>query len=70
LEVADTGGGIFPDDFEKIFDPFFSSKFPGRGMGLAVALGIARAHDGAITVESELGRGSTFRVFLPVLEEY
>jgi PAS domain S-box-containing protein len=66
LEVADAGCGIPDSEIEKIFDPFFSSKFSGRGMGLAVALGIARAHDGAITVESEPGRGSVFRVFLPV----
>jgi PAS domain S-box-containing protein len=67
LEVADSGCGISSPDIEKIFDPFYSSKFPGRGMGLAVALGIVRAHDGAITVESKPGRGSAFRVFLPVV---
>ena len=65
LEVADSGCGISGPDIERIFDPFYSSKFPGRGMGLAVALGIVRAHDGVMTVESEQGRGSTFRVFLP-----
>lgn len=65
LEVADAGSGISAEDQEKIFDPFFTSKFPGRGMGLAVALGITRAHDGIITVESATGRGSVFRVFLP-----
>jgi signal transduction histidine kinase len=67
LEVADSGCGISSPDIEKIFDPFYSSKFPGRGMGLAVALGIVRAHDGAITVESKPGCGSAFRVFLPVV---
>jgi signal transduction histidine kinase len=66
LEVADTGGGIPVLDIERIFDPFFSRKFSGRGLGLAVVLGITRAHDGVITVESEPGRGSVFRVFLPV----
>jgi PAS domain S-box-containing protein len=66
LEVADAGCGIPNEDIEKVFDPFFSSKFPGRGMGLAVVLGMVRAHDGFITVESEPGRGSTFRVFLPL----
>jgi len=69
LAVADTGCGIPDLEVEKIFDPFYSSKFPGRGMGLAVVLGIVRAHAGIITVESEPGRGSTFRVFLPVAEE-
>lgn len=66
LEVADAGCGIPDQEIDQIFDPFFSSKFVGRGMGLAVALGIVRAHGGAITVESEPGLGSTFRVFLPV----
>ncbi|MFA5265665.1 MAG: nuclear transport factor 2 family protein [Opitutaceae bacterium] len=63
LEVADGGCGIPEQDIESIFDPFFSSKFPGRGMGLAVVLGLVRAHNGAITVESVQGWGSIFRVF-------
>ena len=66
LEVMDRGSGIAEKDIEKIFDPFFSSKYAGRGLGLSVVLGIVRAHGGAVTVETELGRGSTFRIFLPV----
>ena len=66
LEVTDTGSGIEDKDIEKLFDPFYSSKFTGRGMGLAVVLGIVKAHKGAITVKSELKRGTIFRVFLPV----
>jgi signal transduction histidine kinase len=69
LEVMDTGSGIEDKDIEKLFDPFFSSKFTGRGMGLAVVLGIARSHSGAVAVESEPGKGSTFRVFFPVCDE-
>jgi signal transduction histidine kinase len=69
VEVTDTGSGIADKDIETLFDPFFSSKFTGRGMGLAVVLGIMKAHDGAVTVESEPGRGSTFRAFLPVFAE-
>jgi two-component system cell cycle sensor histidine kinase/response regulator CckA len=69
LEVVDRGSGIAAKDIEKIFDPFFSSKFSGRGLGLPVVLGIVRAHRGAVTVETELGRGSTFRVFLPVSKD-
>ncbi len=66
LTVTDTGSGIVAQDIEKIFDPFFSTKFTGRGLGLAVVLGIVRAHEGLITVESQLGQGSIFRVFLPL----
>jgi PAS domain S-box-containing protein len=66
LEVADEGCGISAQDIEKLFEPFFSSKFTGRGLGLPVVLGIVRAHQGVITVESEQGRGSVFRVFMPV----
>ena len=67
--MADSGCGIADLEIEKIFDPFFSRKFTGRGMGLAVVLGIVRAYGGAITVASEPGRGSLFRVFFPVLAE-
>ncbi len=66
LEVADTGGGIAEKDFDKLFDPFFSSKFTGRGLGLPVVLGVVRSHLGGITVESKEGHGSVFRVFFPL----
>ena len=67
--MTDAGCGIADEDIEKLFDPFFSSKFTGRGLGLPVVLGIVKAHGGAVTVESEPGRGSIFRVFLPVSNE-
>lgn len=69
LEVWDTGCGIAEEDIEKLFDPFFSHKFTGRGLGLAVVLGIVKAYDGAVTVESKTGLGSAFRVFFPVAKE-
>jgi signal transduction histidine kinase len=68
LEVVDHGCGVPEADIEKLFDPFFSSKFTGRGMGLAVVLGIVQAHGGAVTVDSTPGSGSAFRVYLPVSE--
>lgn len=66
LAIADTGEGITTTEIDKLFDPFYSSKFTGRGLGLPVVLGIVKAHGGAVTVESTKGLGSTFRVFLPV----
>lgn len=69
LEVTDTDCGIAETDIEKLFDPFYSTKFTGRGLGLPVVLGILRAHRGAVTVESTVGRGSIFRAFLPVSDE-
>jgi PAS domain S-box-containing protein len=66
LEVTDTGCGIDPRDIQRIFEPFFTTKFAGRGLGLPVVLGIVRAHNGALRVRSEQGKGSTFTVILPV----
>ncbi len=69
LEVSDAGSGIPEKDIEKIFDPFFSTKFTGRGLGLPAVLGILRAHQGVVTVESKLNQGSIFRVFFPMSAE-
>jgi PAS domain S-box-containing protein len=66
IEITDTGAGIVDKDIEQIFDPFFSTKFTGRGLGLPVVLGIVRAHNGVITMESTLGQGSVFRVYFPL----
>jgi len=69
LEVTDTGCGIADKDIEQLFDPFFSTKFTGRGMGLAVVQGLVNAYKGVITVDTKPGIGSTFCLFFPVSEE-
>lgn len=66
LQVSDTGCGMSEEMQAKIFDPFFSSKSLGRGLGLASALGTVRAAGGAIRVQSAVGHGSTFYVWLPI----
>lgn len=66
VEVADDGEGMRPDVVERIFDPFFTTRFPGRGLGLAVVSGALRRHRGAATVDSAVGRGTTFRLYFPL----
>jgi CheY-like chemotaxis protein len=67
LTIADNGTGMTPDVKSRLFDPFFTTKGKnGTGMGMAVSFGIIRRHNGSIDVESEPGRGATFRISLPV----
>jgi two-component system, NtrC family, sensor kinase len=71
VEFADTGHGIEKENLEKIFDPFFTTKDTGHGvgLGLAISFGIIKEHKGTISVESEIGKGTTFIVRLPVTTE-
>ncbi|NOY64325.1 MAG: PAS domain S-box protein, partial [Nitrospirae bacterium] len=67
ISVKDTGSGIPPDKIDRIFDPFFTTKGPdkGTGLGLAMTYGIIKDHGGYITVDSIVGKGTTFEIYLP-----
>lgn len=65
IDVSDTGSGMTPDVRARIFEPFYSTKFTGRGLGLAAVLGIVRGHRGSLKVYSEAQRGSTFKLLFP-----
>ncbi len=66
IEITDTGGGISPEDCEKIFEPFYSRKKGGTGLGLFVSQSIVQHHHGRISVSSKPGTGTSFRVYLPI----
>ncbi len=69
VEVSDNGAGMPPEILQRIFEPFYTTKFTGRGLGLSAVLGIVRGHNGAIKVESEPGKGASFLVLFPAAEQ-
>lgn len=70
LEVSDEGCGMNDETVQKIFEPFFTTKFTGRGLGMNTMHGIVRGHSGLIQLESEVGKGSTFRVAFPAVKKH
>jgi signal transduction histidine kinase len=68
VSVADTGGGIPQEQINRIFEPFYTTKKKGSGLGLMIVQRIVRAHGGRIDLESHVGRGTTFRIWLPLHE--
>ena len=68
VEVRDAGPGMDEATLARAFEPFYSTKFPGRGLGLPVVLGVVRGHGGGLDVSSEPGRGTTVRAYLPVAD--
>ncbi len=68
LEVTDNGCGMNGETQTKLFDPFFTTKLTGRGLGMAVVLGIVKGHHGAIKIHSEVGSGTTIKVLLPAVK--
>jgi len=69
IQIEDTGPGIHPDVINRIFEPFVSTKAVGRGLGLATVFGIVDIHNGGIAISSELGKGTCFRIWLPIVKQ-
>lgn len=66
LEVSDSGCGMSEETKQRVFEPFYTTKFTGRGLGMSAILGIVKAHNGTLQLESTLGAGTTFKVYIPL----
>ena len=69
FQIDDTGSGIPPEIIKRLFEPFFSTKAVGRGLGLATVFAIVDAHNGGIAIDSEQGKGTTFRIWIPAVKD-
>ena len=69
IEVSDTGIGMSKKTIARVFEPFFTTKFTGRGLGLSAIIGIVKGHSGLIKIYSEEGKGTTFKVLFPLIED-
>jgi PAS domain S-box-containing protein len=69
LEVSDNGCGMDKETLNRIFEPFYTTKFEGRGLGMSSTLGIIKSHDGALQLSSRPGAGTTFKIYLPLPAE-
>jgi len=68
VSIADSGGGIPQEQINRIFEPFYTTKKKGSGLGLMIVQRIVRDHGGRIDLESHVGKGTTFRIWLPLYE--
>jgi len=70
LTIEDNGKGMDEETKSRIFEPFFTTKFQGRGLGMAESYGTVKHHNGCISIESELGKKTTVRIYLPAIEAH